>query len=81
MAEDDLALGDIRVLEISEEVAGPFCAKLLAGLGAEVIKIERPGSGDASRRAGPFPNDEPHLEKSASFLYLNTGKKSVTLDL
>ena len=59
----------------------PFCAKLLAGLGAEVIKIERPGSGDASRRAGPFPNDEPHLEKSASFLYLNTGKKSVTLDL
>ena len=81
MTEDNLALGDIKVLEISEEVAGPFCAKLVAGLGAEVIKVERPGSGDLSRRIGPFPNDEPHPEKSASFLYLNTGKKSVTLNL
>ena len=81
MAENELALGDIRVLDISEGVSGPFCAKLLAGLGAEVIKVERPGSGDNSRMAQPFFNDEPHKEKSALFLYLNTGKKSVTLNL
>ena len=81
MADNELALGDIRVLDISEGVSGPFCAKLLAGLGSEVIKVERPGSGDSSRMAQPFLNDEPHKEKSALFLYLNTGKKSVTLDL
>lgn len=81
MADNELALGDIRVLDISEGVSGPFCAKLLAGLGAEVIKVERPGSGDSSRMAQPFLNDEPHKEKSALFLYLNTGKKSVTLNL
>lgn len=81
MHDSDRTLGDIRVLEISEDVAGPFCTKLLAGLGAEVIKIERPGSGDVSRRAGPFPHEAPHAEQSAAFLYLNTGKKSITLDI
>ncbi|MGQ4809593.1 Succinyl-CoA:(R)-benzylsuccinate CoA-transferase subunit BbsE [Candidatus Entotheonellaceae bacterium PAL068K] len=78
---DDFILGDIRVLEISEDVAGPFCTKLLAGLGAEVIKIEKPGVGDVSRAAGPFATEELHPEQSASFLYLNTGKKSITLDI
>ena len=62
-------------------VAGPFCGKLLASLGAEVIKIENPGVGDASRRRGPFPDDVPHPERSGLFLYLNTGKKSITLEL
>ena len=82
MTSDTAAvLHDIRVLDVSEEVAGPFCAKLLAGLGAEVIKVEKPGGGDASRRLGPFPHDAPHAEQSAAYLYLNTGKKSVTLDL
>jgi crotonobetainyl-CoA:carnitine CoA-transferase CaiB-like acyl-CoA transferase len=81
MHDSDCTLGDIRVLELSEDVAGPFCTKLLAGLGAEVIKVERPGSGDVSRRAGPFPHDTPHTEQSATFLYLNTGKKSITLDI
>ncbi|MBI3330373.1 MAG: CoA transferase, partial [Nitrospinae bacterium] len=81
MLESDLTLGDIRVLDLSEDVAGPFCTKLLAGLGAEVVKVEHPGFGDVSRRAGPFPNDAPHPEKSTSFLYLNTGKKSITLDI
>src|SRR5688572_23678085 len=81
MPENDLTLGDVRVLDLSEDVAGPFCTKLLAGLGAEVIKVERPGSGDLSRRAGPFTGAEPHPEHSALFLYLNTGKKSITLDV
>jgi CoA:oxalate CoA-transferase len=81
MAESDFILGDVRVLELSKDVAGPFCTKLLAGLGAEVIKVERPGSGDVSRRSGPFPGVEPHPEQSALFLYLNTGKRSITLDI
>jgi crotonobetainyl-CoA:carnitine CoA-transferase CaiB-like acyl-CoA transferase len=76
----DLPLGDIRVLDLSEEIAGPFCTKLLAGLGAEVIKVETPGVGDVSRRVGPFAHPAPHAEQSATFLYLNTGKKSITLD-
>ena len=81
MQENDLTLGDVCVLDLTEDTAGPFCTKLLAGLGAEVIKVERPGSGDASRRAGPFPGAAPHPEQSALFLYLNTGKKSITLDV
>ncbi|HEY7491389.1 MAG TPA: CoA transferase, partial [Candidatus Tectomicrobia bacterium] len=77
MPDNDRILGDIRVLDLSEDVAGPFCTRLLAGLGAEVIKVEPPGMGDASRRAGPFVRDIPHAEQSAAFLYLNTGKKSI----
>ncbi len=81
MVQGEPALGDIRALDVSEGVSGPFCAKLIAGLGAEVIKVERPGAGDPSREAGPFFKDEPHVEGSALHLYLNTDKKSVTLDL
>ena len=76
-----LALEGVRVIEIATDVAGPFCGKLLADYGAEVIKIEPPGDGDPSRRAGPFPDGLAHLEKSALFLHLNTNKSSVTLDL
>ncbi|HEX78223.1 MAG TPA: CoA transferase [Dehalococcoidia bacterium] len=75
------ALSGVRVLEVGEHISAPFCTKFLAGLGAEVIKVERPGQGDSARREGPFPNDEPHPEKSGLFLYLNTGKKSITLNL
>ncbi|MQG32781.1 MAG: CoA transferase, partial [SAR202 cluster bacterium] len=75
------ALGGLKVLEISSMVSAPFCGKLLASLGAEVIKVEPPKTGDPSRRRGPFPDDVPHPERSGMFLYLNTGKKSVTLDL
>lgn len=81
MAEAELVLGDLRVLELGEDVAGAFCTKLLAALGAEVIKVERPGVGDSTRTLGPFLRDEPHPETSALFLYLNTGKKSITLDI
>jgi crotonobetainyl-CoA:carnitine CoA-transferase CaiB-like acyl-CoA transferase len=74
------ALAGLRVLELAENVAAPYCAKLLADLGADVIKIERSG-GDPSRQRGPFPDDRPHPERSALFLYLNTSKRSQVLDL
>jgi crotonobetainyl-CoA:carnitine CoA-transferase CaiB-like acyl-CoA transferase len=74
-------LAGVRVLDLTHYIAGPVCTKLLAQLGADVIKIERPDGGDGSRRLGPFPNDTPHPEQSGAFLYLNTGKRSVTLDL
>jgi crotonobetainyl-CoA:carnitine CoA-transferase CaiB-like acyl-CoA transferase len=74
------ALAGIRVVDLSEHVSGPYCTKMLAAFGAEVIKVEPPGRGDCSRRLGPFPGDIPHQERSGAFLYLNTGKKSVTLN-
>ena len=75
------ALPNLRVLEIASLIPGPYCGKLLASLGAEVIKAEPPGVGDPGRRRGPFPSDEPHPERSGLFLYLNTGKRGITLDL
>jgi crotonobetainyl-CoA:carnitine CoA-transferase CaiB-like acyl-CoA transferase len=75
------ALAGLRVLEVAGMVAGPFCGKLLASLGAELVKAEPPQVGDPSRRRGPFPGDVPHPERSGMFLYLNTGKKGITLDL
>jgi len=61
------ALKDLKVVELSERVAGPFCTKVMADLGAEVIKLEKPGTGDVARTHGPFPRDAPHLEKSTRF--------------
>ncbi len=76
------ALPDIRVVDFTHYTAGPYCTKLLAGFGAEVIKVERPQTGDAMRSCGPFwQNAEDDLETSIPFLWLNTGKKSVTLDV
>ena len=74
------ALDDIRVVEYAEMVSGPMCGKMLSDMGAEVIKIEPPGRGDQSRHLPPFAGNLPHPEKSGTFLYLNTGKKSLTLD-
>ena len=79
MAEQ--ALSDVKVLDFTHYVAGPYCTKLLADYGADVLKIERPDGGDGARRLGPFPDDEPHPEKSGLFLHLNTNKRSLTLDL
>ena len=76
-----MALSNIKVLDFTQHIAGPYCTKLLADYGADVIKVERPGTGDGARSLGPFPKDEPHLEKSGTFLHLNTNKRSVTLDL
>ena len=75
------ALAGLQVLELGEMVAAPYCGKLLASLGADVVKIEPPKHGDASRRRGPFPGDSPHPECSGTFLYLNTGKRGITLDI
>ena len=74
-------LEGVRVVDLTHYMAGPFCTKLLADFGADVIKIERPSGGDPTRRMGPFHGDDPHPEKSALFLHLNTNKRSVTLDL
>lgn len=74
-------LEGIRILDLSQGVAAPYATKLFADYGAEVTKIERPGRGDVSRRLGPFPGDQPHHERSGMFLELNTGKRSVTLNL
>ena len=77
----DGALADLRVLDVSQDIAGPYCGRLFAGMGAEVIKVEPPGGGDASRKAGPFPDSRADLNNGGRFLYLNANKKSVTLDL
>jgi crotonobetainyl-CoA:carnitine CoA-transferase CaiB-like acyl-CoA transferase len=76
-----MALDDVRVLDLTHHLCGPYATKLLADFGADVIKIERPGEGDLARRLGPFRGDEPHPEKSGIFAWLNTNKRSVTLDL
>ena len=76
---DSLPLSGFTVLELGEDISAPYCGKLLADYGADVIKVEPP-RGDPARRHGPFPDDLPHPEKSALFLYLNTNKKGVTLD-
>jgi crotonobetainyl-CoA:carnitine CoA-transferase CaiB-like acyl-CoA transferase len=76
----DDGLTGIRVLDLSDGVAGAFCTKLLAMYGVTVIKVEPP-SGDPTRSAGPFPKDIPDTEQSGLFLYLNTDKRGITLDL
>lgn len=74
------ALAGLRVLDYSQFVSGPYCTKLLADLGAEVIKIE-PLEGDEARRFPPFFQDTPDKEMSGLFLYLNTNKWGITLNL
>ncbi|MBN6185417.1 CoA transferase [Aneurinibacillus sp. BA2021] len=69
-------LENIRVLDFTRVLAGPYCTMLLADMGAEVIKIEKPGTGDDTRSFGPFQQDE-----SGYFAFLNRGKKSMALDL
>ena len=74
------ALNGIKVVELATMVSGPYCGKLLADLGADVIKVEPP-DGDPARQCGPFPESQPHLERSALFLYNNTNKRGITLNL
>ena len=74
-------LEGLRVLELGEEVAAPYCAKLLADLGADVIKIERREGGDPSRLRGPLREGALDPECSGTYLYLNTSKRSIQLDL
>ena len=72
------ALKGIRVLDLSRVLAGPFCSMMLGDLGADVIKVERPGSGDETRNWGP-PFVAPGL--SAYFAAINRNKRSITVDL
>ena len=73
-------LEGVKVLDLSEDIAGSFCARLLADYGAEALKLEPP-SGAALRRMPPFAGDDPHPEKSLFFLALNLNKKGATLNL
>jgi crotonobetainyl-CoA:carnitine CoA-transferase CaiB-like acyl-CoA transferase len=75
------ALSGVKVLEYCNFVSGPYCSKLIADLGAEVIKIEEPSTGDEARRRSPFPDDMPNPERSGLFLYLNSNKLGITLNL
>ncbi len=75
------ALSDLKVLEFGEMVSAAYCTKMMADMGAEVIKIEPPGRGDEARRRGPYAQDRPGPERSGLFSYLNTNKLGVTLNL
>jgi len=77
--QKDGFLGGIRVLDLADEKAS-FCSKLLADMGAYVIKVEKPG-GDSSRKFGPFYKNPSDTEISLSFFYNNTNKHGITLDL
>jgi crotonobetainyl-CoA:carnitine CoA-transferase CaiB-like acyl-CoA transferase len=74
------ALEGIKVVELGRLVSAPYCAKLFADYGADVVKVEPP-DGDPARRWGPFPGDAPHPEKSGLYHFLNTNKRGVTLDV
>ena len=81
-------LNGLRVLEFGEFISAPYCGKLLADMGADVVKIERAGTGDWARGYGPWPvvrqaHHAPsyHRERSGLFLYLNADKRGVTLNL
>ena len=81
MAESDGALSGMRVIDLTEGLAGPFCTRLMALFGAEVIKVERPDVGDWARRVGPFFGGVTGPDRSTVFAYLNANKRSLELDL
>ncbi len=73
-------LDGVTVLDLTEHIAGPYCTKLFADFGADVIKIEPPG-GDPSRSVGPWHQGTPGPERSGTFFYFNTNKRSLVLDI
>ena len=72
-----LPLAGVRMLDVTEHLAGPFCSMLLADMGVDVVKIERPGLGDTTRAQGPFAGNG----LSFAFTMVNRNKRSVTLNL
>ncbi len=79
MAEPAKPMSGVRVLDLARILAGPFCTQLLADLGADVVKVERPPRGDDTRQWGPpfLPDGGP----SAYYVSCNRGKRSLALDL
>jgi crotonobetainyl-CoA:carnitine CoA-transferase CaiB-like acyl-CoA transferase len=75
------ALSDLRLIDLSTNIAGPFCTKLFADFGADVVKVESTDQVDEARALGPFSGADENPEASGMFLYLNTNKRSVTLNL
>ena len=75
------ALEGVKVLELCSFVAGPFAAKLLADMGADVVKLEPPGGGDEARKRGPFYKGQRGPDTSLLFIYLNSNKQGVTLNI
>jgi crotonobetainyl-CoA:carnitine CoA-transferase CaiB-like acyl-CoA transferase len=75
------ALSHLRIIELSDGVAGEYCGKLLADFGAEILKVEMPGTGSDTRGRGPFAKGAATREGSGLFAYLNTNKRSVCIDL
>jgi crotonobetainyl-CoA:carnitine CoA-transferase CaiB-like acyl-CoA transferase len=73
-------LSNLHVIELGSGIAAPMVGKLLADLGATVVKVE-PTGGDPARQRGPFPGNQVDPEMSGTFLYLNSNKRSVVLDL
>src|SRR6266849_3243533 len=76
-----MPLDHVRIIDLTQGEMGPFCTRALADYGADVIKIEPPGTGDRARSTPPFFKDEPGLERSGLFLFLNTNKRSVVVDI
>jgi CoA-transferase family III len=73
-------LAGVRIVECGEGVSAAFATKMMADLGADVIKVESL-EGDTARKRGPYPDDKPDQEKSGQFLYLNNNKRGTTLNL
>lgn len=74
-------IAGLRVLDLTQGAAGPYCTRLLALYGADVVKVERPRTGDLMRYMPPFAGGQPGPDRSLSFLHLNVNKRGVTLDL
>lgn len=74
-----LPFKDVKILDFTNEVGG-YCTKLFADLGAEVLKVE-PLHGESSRKRAPFYHNRPSEETSLTHFYLNTNKKSITLNI
>ena len=74
------ALAGIKVIDFGQMVSAPFCARLFADYGADVVKVELPG-GDTARAAGPFPGDVSDPEKSGLYFINNTNKRGITCDV
>ena len=75
------ALAGINVLDLTNNIGGAYCTKLLADLGATVMLVESPDNGHPLRHTGPFLGGEPNVDKSGQFLYFSTNKRSIALDI